>query len=102
MGAPPNARLEQDIDWYANDRDLATDTKRIPNPSAELQEYIGFWGDASACIEAPEALVEKVPFTVLMVGGLGCAQLERFAKDVALAFRSHVFWNARHTSQRNY
>jgi alkanesulfonate monooxygenase SsuD/methylene tetrahydromethanopterin reductase-like flavin-dependent oxidoreductase (luciferase family) len=83
----PNARLEQYIDWYAKDGDLATDATRIPNPSAELQEYIGFTGEAPACIDALETLVAKVPFTALMVGGLGRAQLERFAADVAPAFK---------------
>lgn len=85
-GAGNERRYRQYIDWYTKDGDLPDDASRIASPSELLQRYIGVTGEAPACVEAIEALLTRVPFTTLMVGGLGRTQLERFSAGVATEF----------------
>jgi len=80
-------RYQQYIDWYTKDGDLPDDATRISSPPEDLQRHIGVTGEAPACVEAIENLLAQVPFTTLMVGGLGKAQLERFAAAVATEFK---------------
>src|SRR5690606_24117785 len=76
------ARDDAYADWYTEDGDLPTDAERMANPSEELLRLAGVTGDPATCIAAIEALLERVPFTTLMVGGVSRNQMERFAREV--------------------
>jgi len=82
-----DSRLQQYIDWYAQDGDLPDEAGRIANPSDRLRRQIGVTGDAAACIAGIEELLEQVPFTLLMVGGISIKQMTRFSEQVAPHFR---------------
>ena len=82
-----DSRLQQYVDWYAEDGDLPDEADRIAHPSERLRRQIGVTGEADACVEAIGELLEQVPFSLLMVGGISSTQMTRFSERVAPHFR---------------
>ena len=82
-----DSRLQQYIDWYSQDGDLPHEADRIAHPSERLRRQIGVTGEAGACVDGIEELLEQVPFTLLMVGGISLTQMTRFSERVAPHFR---------------
>lgn len=85
-GARHRARLYEQ--WYSEAGDIADDSQRIANPKATGWSPTVI-GDADTCIAHLARFVEEspVPYTHLIMGVNGAAEIEAFAKQVMPAFR---------------